>query len=144
MLNVNLPYPLHPMTVHFPIALFMTAAGFEILSLLFKRQSFHQSAVHLYILAALTTPLVVRAGLWEAERIHLNHPLLDKHQLFALWTMWVSLMSLPVLWFVKQQSARYSRILFFILAIGVVGLVILTSHQGGQMVYDYGVGTELF
>jgi len=57
----------------------------------------------LYVFAALIAPLVVRAGLWETERLNLNHPLMERHQLYALWTMWVSLMSLPVLWLLKKE-----------------------------------------
>lgn len=134
--------PLHPKLVHFPIALFVTALGFDLLSLMFRKEGLHKTAFNMYILAALITPLVVRTGMWESERLNLHHPVLDRHRMFALWTMWVSLMSLPVLWFFKKEIPRYFRILFILLLIGVVGVVTLAGHNGGRMVYEYGVGIE--
>lgn len=89
--------PIHPKVVHFPVALFMTALGLDLAGLIFKRESFHKTAVQIYVIAALVTPLVVRTGIWEAARLHLSHPVLEKHRVLALWTMWASLMSLPVL-----------------------------------------------
>lgn len=136
------PSPLHPMVVHFPVALFVTALGLELLSLMAKRESLHQSAVHIFIVAALLTPLVVRTGIEEAEELRLTHPVLDKHRLFALWCMWVSLSALPVLWFTKQEFGKYFRAVFLAFLIGIAGLVSLTGHNGGRMVYEYGVGIE--
>ncbi len=134
--------PIHPKVVHFPIALFMTALGLDLASFIFKKESFHKSAWHIYVIAALITPLVVRTGLWEEERFNLSHPVLDQHRQFALWTMWVSLMSLPVLWFMKLKSQKFFRVFFIILLIAVAGLVTVTGHNGGRMVYEYGVGME--
>lgn len=134
--------PIHPKVVHFPIALFMTALGLDLASLIFKRESLHKTALHIYVIAALITPLVVRTGLWEEERLHLNHPILDKHRQFALWTLWASLTSLPVLWLIKQKSQKFFRIVFIISLIVIAGLVTVAGHNGGRMVYEYGVSVE--
>ncbi len=134
--------PIHPKIVHFPIALFMTALGLDFASLILKKESLHKTALHIYVIAALMTPLVIRTGIWEEERFRLSHPVLDLHRLFALWTMWISLMSLPVLWFIKQKFQKFFRVLFMILLIGIAGLVTLTGHNGGRMVYEYGVGVD--
>ncbi len=134
--------PIHPKLVHFPIALFITALGLDLASFIFKKEDFHKAAVYIYVIAALMTPLVVRTGLWEEEEFHLNHPVLTAHRTFALWTMWVSLMSLPVLWFIKQKSRKFFRVLFMVLLIGIAWLVTLTGHNGGRMVFEYGVGME--
>jgi len=137
-----LPEHLHPMTVHFPIALFMTALGLDVLSLIFKKESLHKTALHIYIVAAVLTPLVVRTGIWEVEKLQINHPVLDKHRQFAIGTMWASLMSLPVLYFVKEKCSKYFRLIFLVFLIGTVSLVALTAEEGGEMVYEYGVGVE--
>jgi len=134
--------PLHPKVVHFPIALFITAFGLEVLNWMTRKNIFHQCAVCLYIIAALMTPLIVRTGLWEAERLHLSHPLLNQHQTFALWTMWTTLMSLPVLWFLHQKFPPIFRVLFVMCLINASVLVTLTADKGGKMVYEYGVGVE--
>ena len=139
---IELPPHLHPMIVHFPIALFMIAAALEILSLITKKETFHQSALTLYVIAALMTPLVVRTGIWEAAKIGLSHPLLDEHRTFALWTMWISLMSLPLLWLIKKEAPKYFRILFLVLLIAATILVSIGADKGGRMVYEYGIGVE--
>jgi uncharacterized membrane protein len=134
--------PLHPKVVHFPIALFITAFGLEILSWMTRKHLFHQCAVCLYVFAALISPFVLRTGFWEAERLNLNHPLLHKHILFAAWTMWVSLMSLPVLWFLFQKYRKAFHIIFVVCLIAVSVFVTLAGDKGGKMVYEYGVGTS--
>lgn len=138
----ELPPHLHPMIVHFPIALFMTALGLDTLSFIFKKQGLHQSALTLYILAALLTPLVIRTGIWEAVKLGLKHPLLDQHRQYATWLMWLSLMSLPLLWFTKKEFSKYFRLIFFVFLIGASILVSVAADKGGRMVYEYGVGVE--
>ena len=75
-----------------------------------------------------------------AERLHLSHPLLEQHQKYALWTMWGSLMSLPVLWFLFQNYIKVFRAVFIGYLIAVSIGVTLTGDKGGKMVYEYGVG----
>ena len=137
-----MPPHLHPMVVHFPIALFLIALVLDILSFITKKENFHQSALTLYVIATLMTPLVVRTGIMEATKIGLSHPLLDKHRTFALWTMWTSLMSLPLLWLIKKESAKYFRILFLVFLVATSILVSIGADKGGRMVYEYGVGIE--
>lgn len=134
--------PLHPKMVHFPVALFTSALGFEILSLFLKKEGLHKTALNIFILAALMTPLVVRTGIWEAERLRLHHPVLEKHRMYALWTMWLSLAAIPSLWFLKKKYPKYVRVLFLLILLSVVGAVSLSGHNGGEMVYEYGVGIE--
>ena len=116
--------------------------GLEALSLISKKESLHRSAVHMYILAALVSPVVVLTGLQDAEHIHLNHPILTTHRNFALLTMGGSLISLPVLWFVKEKNFKTFRILFLIFTIIIVTFVTIAAYNGGRMVYEYGVGME--
>ena len=138
----ELPPHLHPMVVHFPIALFLVALALDILSFITKKKTFHHSALTLFIISALITPMVVRTGIWEAEKIGLSHPLLDEHRKFALWTMWTSLMSLPLLWLIKKEATKYFRIIFLVFLIATAILVSIGADKGGRMVYEYGVGVE--
>ena len=132
--------PVHPKIVHFPIALFIAALGFEVISLIIKKESLHKTAIYLYVAAAFITPLVVLAGLWEQTRLHLSHPVFSQHRLFAFLTLGVSVSSLPILWFIKKTVTKYFRVIFLLFLIAIAGLVTLTGHLGGTMVYEYGAG----
>ena len=133
---------LHPKLVHFPIALFLSAMGLDVLSLIFKKENLHMTPLHIYILATLVAPFVLLTGLQDAEHIHLNHPILTIHMRFALLTMWSSLLSLPILWFVNQRSRKVYRIIFLMVTLLIATFVTITGHNGGRMVFEYGVGIE--
>ena len=139
---LELPTHLHPMVIHFPIALFIMALVFEIISLILRNRGIHEAAVYMYTAAAVLTPVVVRTGIWEAEKLSLNHPLLDQHSKFAIWLMWCSLMSLPVLWFLKKEFTKYFRWVFIGVLLVSSILVSIAADKGGRMVYEYGVGVE--
>ena len=138
---------LHPKLIHFPIALFISAMGLEMLSLVFefasggRKDTLHRTALHIYTLAALMTPLAVLTGLQDAGHLHLNHPVLNTHKTFALLTMWGSLVSLPILWFLRKHIKMF-RILFLVFTLIIVTFVTIAGHNGGRMVYEYGVGVE--
>src|SRR5476651_2421424 len=105
-------YPIHPKLVHFPIALFITAFTLDIFSWTFHKEHLHKAAVVVYVFGALFTPIVVWAGLFEQQRLNLHHPVLEQHKLFGFITMWLSLISLPVLWFLKKTSIKVFRTVF--------------------------------
>lgn len=133
---------LHPKVIHFPIALFISAMGLEVMSLLLKKEDLHKTAVNIYILATIMVPFVVWTGLSEAAQLHLNHPILAAHKRFALLTMWGSLTSLPIFWFIKKKSHKAFRIIFLLATLIITVFVSYAGHNGGRMVYEYGVGIE--
>lgn len=134
---------LHPMLVHFPVALFTTALLLEGIGLFTKKEHFHQAALNIYILGAVAAPLAVQTGLWEAQEWHLvKHPVFELHRLFAFATMFVSLASLPLLLILKEKKAKSFRKVFIILLILVACLVSSAAYHGGRLIYDYGIGVE--
>lgn len=133
---------LHPMLVHFPIALFTGAVLMEILAFISRKDQFHQTAVHMYLLAVVMTPLTAWAGSEEQEHLNLKHRILDIHKTFALSAMWGSLISLPFLYLVHKRTSERRHVLFLICFLVVAGLVAVAAYNGGRMVYEYGVGVE--
>ena len=141
-LTLQLQVPFHPVVVHFPIALFMSALFLKLCGLTFRKESLQNTAFYLYVFAALITPWVVRSGSWEADRLHLHHPLLDAHERFALYTMWSSLIALPVLYFIRKEFPKYFSMIFLVFLIVTASCVVLTGDRGGRMVYEYGAGMK--
>ena len=51
-------------------------------------------------------------------------------------------MSLPLLWLIKKEAAKYFRIIFLMFLIATAILVSVGADKGGKMVFEYGVGIE--
>ena len=133
--------PFHPMFVHFPIAFFLSALGLEILSRIFGNERWSQTAFQLFVLACLSTPLVVLTGLWEAKRLNLvSHPVLDIHRSFALITMVSSLSAWVIISFLRKKNQKATKALTLFFLVILVCLVIIVAYNGGRMVYEYGAG----
>ena len=96
----------------------------------------------MFVLAVIAMPVVVLSGLFEADRLHLHHPVLNAHKLFAFWAMGISLAALPFLWFMRVKNSKFFQIIFLIILFAVSTLLGLAAHQGGRMVYEYGVGVS--
>ena len=131
--------PWHPMLVHFPIALYVSALILETLSWVFKRPALHETALRVGLLAVIFTPLVVRTGLMEAQEHNLHQPVVDLHRTFALWTMWVSLAALGILVIFYKYQKNFFRVVFILFLLVVVVLVSLAAYNGGRLVYEYGI-----
>ena len=133
---------LHPKLVHFPIALIFTAAGMQTLGLVFKKDAWRAVAWALFVLAAAALPIAALTGLWEADRLRLHHPVLEEHKQWAFAALWSSLAALPALWFLKSKNNKAFQVLFLAAALAVCVLLFLAGREGGEMVYEYGVGVS--
>ncbi len=137
---MGLLYPLHPRLVHFPIALVVSAMGMQALGVIFKQESWRKCAWLMFVLAAISMPVVILSGLWEAQRMYLSHPVLTLHKLCAFWATGLCVASLPILWFIRGKKVFPG--VFLIVLIIISSLLGFAAHQGGRMVYEYGVGVS--
>ena len=135
-------YPIHPKLVHFPIALVVSAMGMQGLGLILRKDFLRNGAWLMFILGVLSLSVVIWSGLVEADRLHLNHPVLTAHKQFAFAAMWLSLGFLPVLWIMRSKNNKIFQISFLISLVIISSLLGLAAHQGGRMVYEYGVGVS--
>lgn len=133
---------LHPMLVHFPIACFIGACVFQTGYFVFKKESLRYSALWVYSLAVCVTPFAVLTGLAEADKHHLNHPVVNAHKNFAFFVLAVSLLSVPLLWQLYKKSGRMLNYVFAFFMVLIVAGIMLTAYNGGRLVYEYGIGIE--
>lgn len=129
------------MLVHFPIAFFIGALVLEIVSLIFRKETLHQTAVTLFLLGAFTSVFAVVTGWEEAEELRLRHQVLDFHKVFAFLTLGISWLSLLILWFFRNKaevSRQFFAVVVFLTAFCVMG----AAYNGGRLVYEYGVGVS--
>ncbi len=137
---INVLYPIHPKLVHFPVALTISAMGIQVLGIVFKKDGWCKAAWLMFVLAVIAMPIVIFAGLFEAARLNLHHPVLNAHKTFAFWTVGVAFTGLMFLWL--NHESRFFRAIFLILLFVVSCLLTMTAYEGGRMVYEYGVGVS--
>ena len=136
-------FHLHPSLVHFPIALFLSAFIFEIVSLYRRHKLLHEAAFYIFVLAVVMTPLAVISGLLEANEWHLtNHGVFLKHRNLAFLTLGVSLISLLLFLTQGKLSRKNGKPIFLFILLLLSTLVMLTAYFGGELVYEYGIGIE--
>ena len=123
----------HPVIVHFPIALFIASAVFDILAIWRKQPVFGAVAYFNLLGAALTIPLAIATGLgawrWQLEGVKLKGNL-QLHLICALTTGAIIFL---LCWRrsrlrAKGDSPRAGY--FAVMALGLM-MITLTGHIGG-------------
>lgn len=143
---------LHSSIVHFPIAILILYALFEILGAFVKREMFSQTAYILLVLGVLTALAAVLTGnqasqlaeLWIKNGASFSENAIEHHEEFATLTLWYffSLLILRTFFVVKKKFDRKIKYIFILLALVGCFLIYETGAHGGELVYKYGIGTE--
>jgi uncharacterized membrane protein len=123
----------HVALIHFPIALFITAAAFDFIARWTKIRGLAEAAYYNLLVAAISTVPVLATGLlawqFQLEGQKLKGILL-LHLVFAC----LSTVMIWLVWWVHLRARRRSEFLpSYCLGLEVlaVGLVALTGHLGG-------------
>jgi len=139
---------IHPMIVHFPIALLLTATLISFLAVLFKnkREELKTVLYWIMILGALSVLAALASGLYEDARgvVHDDaiHKIMEVHKLlgFIITAAFVSL----TLWFVFRKSKiKYRELLIITLfLVATSSVLVYSAYLGGKMVYEEGTGVK--
>jgi uncharacterized membrane protein len=123
----------HPVIIHFPIALFIASAVFELLAVWRKQPVFASVAYYNLLGAALTVPLAVATGLgawrWQLEgaalkgnlRLHMICALTSASLIFVLGWMRSRL----------RTKGRPPSIAYWAVTLIALFMITLTGHLGG-------------
>lgn len=140
---------LHPKIVHFPIALFITSFLFDVIELIFRKESFGRSAHLLLFLSVIGGFAAALSGnqAFAAYASWNDHSsaLLEQHQLFANITIWFFTALLTLRTYLVLRKKYFTAAKYFIITLSLIGcyFVYQTSEYGGELVKKFGVGTEL-
>ncbi len=144
---------LHPKVVHFPIAFFLAYVLLEIIGAVFKKDFFSKTAylfLFLGVLGAVAAVLTGNAAQSAAKiiiksRSAVQMKAIGNHETFATLTMWyfTGLLVLRTVFTLRKNFKGKIKLLMVLLALGGGYLVYHTGELGGQLVYKYGVGTQL-
>jgi len=142
------PATIHPMVVHFTIAVIYLAGLSGVLALIFRKDRFYARAFLLLLgLSIIVTLAAGVAGVISESYVHIGSTVaadLNRHKedgeltgvlvvigfLFQVWKWWRQ---------GQEMRASFIAVLF---SLAAVVMVSFTGHLGGMMVYHYGLGVH--
>lgn len=130
---------LHPMLVHFPIALALTALLFDLTSYRFKQDWLSKAAIALTLLAALGAMAAILSGFCFTKPVAgLAATLKEEHIMYAIASTLALVLSAVVgaLLFLKPALQAKLHYLFTTLLLISAACISLTGMKGGSIVYD--------
>ena len=139
---------LHPLVVHFPIALLFTAVGLDVVGLaLGCNRSLRFVATALYVLGTLAIVGAYFTGRAAAETVWLPgmaHAAVKEHWDWAFRTVWffTILTAVRLVLLRRVRADPRPALIALLTVVGLLGVVLLgeTGDRGGRLVYQHGVG----
>lgn len=137
----------HPLIVHFPIALLIIALVFDIAGIILRKTGWLRiSAGLLYIFGAVATVAAFITGREAGDAATIPptaHPTLSEHADLALYTVWFfgiyGLLRLFLLW-KKPAEKIVVTVIVFLTGLFGMGLLYQTAEHGAELVFRHGVG----
>jgi uncharacterized membrane protein len=146
----ELPHPLHPAIIHFPIVFILVGTACSIVSLFTENWNVKKWTALFFIVGALAAFAATWSGGKAAHEARPSYPAIKKelHEhaengerarnlaiaAAVLATMSAALDS-------KKGTARFAGLATACLAVGASFFVFQAGHLGGDMVYQHGLGT---
>jgi uncharacterized membrane protein len=139
-------HPIHPMVVHFPIALLTVSLLFNLISMRWKSASFRDAGLYTLIAGLLGAVAAVVTGSIAEETVEdsdIPEALLNIHETlgYATLALFIGLLGLQLL--MRRGVIREIPALY--VTYGFIGVMVLlvTGYYGGVLVYDFGAGVNL-
>jgi uncharacterized membrane protein len=138
----------HPMVVHFPLALVVTAALFLVAARLL-RQERHSATLATVgtwnlCLGAMAAVFSLATGLAAVLDLHVGAAARQAISMHLKWAIFTTLaLVLLAVWRgagVAQES-RPSWV-FIVVLVAATAALVMTGYRGGQNVYQYGIGVN--
>ncbi|PAU94291.1 hypothetical protein CK503_08755 [Aliifodinibius salipaludis] len=139
---------IHPLLVHFPIAIILLAVLMDLLNSFLPDKWWDDlKTTILYGIGSISAIAAYYSGTLAADSVFLPsgaQSVLNEHADWALWTVWFfgiyALLRILLHWYSKwdQQTIRIG---LFVLALPGIFFLYKTSDHGAEMVFGYGAGT---
>ncbi len=134
---------LHPILVHFPIALITISLLFDLFLVWKKKHLLPTDNLWLWIISAFSAAAAVASGPEELARGNTTY--IHTHSLLADITMWLTFVIVLFRlwkWYSQTDIRQIILVLYLLVAIATCIFVLATGYFGGKMVYDDGVGVK--
>ena len=133
----------HPLLVHFPLALLPASALVYVLAWLAGRDAWAWTGLWLLVLGAVSAAAAATTGLHADEGVMVDpsvrEQLLDPHRRLMLTTVGLSIALAAWAAAARPLPAR-GRGVFLTLLVVLLALMSRGADYGGRMVYDYNAG----
>jgi uncharacterized membrane protein len=139
---------LHPMFVHFPLALTLTGFACLLLSRLLQHKPVHASLAACgtwnFIIAGITVLLTLATGVVAAWHLQLHGGAQYSVSRHVIWAVCTSQLIVALgLWRAFANSAdKLPSRLFLVLALFACAGFVVTGYYGGENVYHYAIGVR--
>ena len=133
----------HPLVVHFPIALLLTALLLDFIAVGLKRPAFHRLALWNLTLGTLGAGAAVLTGLRAEDAAKHSFEIwriLELHQRLGITTLILGIMVTSWRWWKRDQLSRRARVLTMAGMLAMASTISVGAYLGGRMVYEFGVG----
>jgi uncharacterized membrane protein len=139
MLNI------HPLFVHFPIALLSTAVLFDFIGIIFKKDSFKSAGWWCLLFGTAGIAATITTGLFAEQSAILwgdSKAIFEKHETlgYIAGGLFASLLVWRIIGKTVLPKTKGLLVLYFIIGAAAVGTMFSGAHLGGRMVYEFGVG----
>lgn len=134
----------HPLLVHFPIALLLTSFVLELAAVTLKRPNLHRVALWNLGLGTLGAGIAVWTGLRAAEIAKHSfeiYQVMELHRKLGIATLVIGSLTLSWRLFKRDRLTTRARRLTLLAMLVIVGTLGYGAHLGGRLVYEFGVGS---
>jgi uncharacterized membrane protein len=135
----------HPLLVHFPIALLSIFVLLDICGTWANKAEWRRGAGWFLYFGALFAGFTVVAGLLAAASIAHGgdvHEIMENHEHLGISVFLLAAVLAVWRWFAKGQIAGSANTLYLLCAGILAGVLTFTADLGGLMVYKYGVAVQ--
>lgn len=136
---------LHPILVHFPIALIFAAVFTYFLGSLLKSDEFLVTAKWTLFLGTLGAVAAVGSGFLAEEAVSMTgevSEIFEWHERMAFVTLLLALTACAWGFLAKVYFPGKGKKAFFLLLVILGFCLMMTGYLGGQLVYTHGVGVQ--
>jgi len=136
---------IHPLIVHFPIALLTSFLLMELLNFVSGKESFRAAASWMLYLGTIGALGAVLAGLWAASTVsHYEeaHAVMLKHRNLGITVLAMSLFLSAWRIYSGGRFSRKRQAVHLAIAFIMVMIMAIGADKGGLMVFKYGVGVK--
>jgi uncharacterized membrane protein len=133
----------HPLLIHFPIALLLAACVVDLLAVLAKRPGWHKIALWNLALGTLGAGAAVLTGLQAGEIAKHSFEIwqvMERHKKLEITTLVLAAVVTAWRLWKRDRLPTWARTVTLTLMAAMATALTVGAHLGGRLVYEFGVG----